>query len=87
MNALMTTVQTAVLPEHVLHSTWFGVLAAFVALNTIMYCALSLAKVLPKLYLSDWITSTNRRSQTRSIYPDGYVAPDEVTEGLLDPVA
>jgi hypothetical protein len=87
MDALTTTLQTAVLPEHVLHSAWFGVLASFVALNTIMYCALSLAKVLPKLYLSDWVTSTNRRSQTRSIYPDGYVVPDEVTEDLLDPVA
>ena len=87
MDALMTTAQTAVLSEKVLHTAWFGVLASFVALNTIMYCALSLAKVLPKLYLSDWVTSSNRRAQTRSIYPDGYLAPEDVAEDLLDPVA
>jgi hypothetical protein len=80
----MTTL-TTLLPEHVLHTPWFTVLASFVALNTLMYCALSLAKVLPKVYLSDWITSTNRRAQTRSIYPEGYVAPDE--DEVLDPVA
>lgn len=54
-----------------MHTEWFAVLTAFVALNTIMYVALAIGKVLPKLYLSDWVHSPDRRSQTRSIYPDG----------------
>ena len=58
------------LPEGVLHSEWFAVLATFVALNTVMYCAL--AKVLPKVYVTDWIHTRNRRAETRSIYPDGF---------------
>ena len=81
------TTLTTLLPEQVLHTPWFTVLASFVALNTIMYCALSLPKVLPKVYLSDWIPSTNRRAQTRSIYPEGYAAPLTDDEELLDPVA
>ena len=36
-----------------------------------MYAALALAKILPKLYHSDWVRPNARRSQTRSIYPDG----------------
>ena len=58
------------LPESVLHSSLFAVLAAFVAINTVIYACLALSNILPKLYLSDWITSRNRRSETRGIYPD-----------------
>lgn len=57
------------LPESILHSDWFAVLAAFVAINTVMYAAMAIAHLLPKVYLSDWITSGNRRSDTRSIFP------------------
>jgi hypothetical protein len=75
----------------VLHTEWFAVLTAFVALNTIMYVALAVGKVLPKLYVSDWVASPDRRSQTRSIYPDGYVdvaeVGDEPRDALLDRVA
>ena len=53
-----------VLPTAVLHTQRFAVLSAFVALNTIMDVALAVAKVLPKVYVSDWIRSPNRRSQT-----------------------
>ena len=58
------------LPESLLHSSLFAVLAAFVAINTVMYSALALAKLLPKLYLTDWVQRANQRSETRSIYPD-----------------
>lgn len=58
------------LPESVLHSELFGVLAAFVAINTMMYGALALAKMLPKVYVSDLARHRNRRSETRSIDPD-----------------
>lgn len=58
------------LPESFLQTNYFGVLAAFVALNTVMYLALAVAKTLPKIYASDLLTRNNTRSQTRSIYPD-----------------
>lgn len=61
------------LPEETLQTHWFAVLSAFVAINTVMYVALAIAKVLPKWYLSDFVTSRSRRSETRSIYPDSDV--------------
>jgi hypothetical protein len=79
------TILTTVLPTALLRSDWYAVLTAFVALNTIMYVALAVAKVLPKLYVSDWVRSPNRRSQTRSIYPEGYVAaPQPVADRRSD---
>jgi len=62
------------LPEAVLHSSLFAVLAAFVAINTVMYGALALAKLFPKVYVTDWFQRRNERSETRSIYPDGQTA-------------
>lgn len=61
------------LPQSVLRSQLFAVLSAFVAINTLVYVALTVAKLLPKVYLSDWFTSPERRRQTRSIHPDGPV--------------
>jgi hypothetical protein len=58
------------LPERFLESGAFQFLAAFVALNTIMYVALAVAKMLPKIYFSDLIHRRGRRSETRSIHPD-----------------
>ena len=58
------------LPESVLHSGWFAVLAAFVAINTVMYVVLATATVLPKVHVSDWFTSRDRRTLNRSIYPE-----------------
>ena len=36
------------LPSTVLQSGWFQVLAAFVAINTLVYAGLSLAKLFPR---------------------------------------
>lgn len=58
------------LPEAIVHSETFGVLAAFVAINTVMYVAFAIAKMLPKFYVSDFVNHRNRRRETRSIYPD-----------------
>jgi hypothetical protein len=58
------------LPASVLHSGFFAVLVAFVAVNTVMYGAMALGKMLPKAYPSDWVPGRNRRAQSRSIYPD-----------------
>lgn len=62
-----------VLPESIISAHWFAVLAAFVAINTLVYVSLSIVKLLPKIYLSDWRGGRNRRAETRSIYPDGEV--------------
>lgn len=75
----MVTVQPAVvpmgvlLPDSILRNELIAVLAAFVAINTIVYVTLAVAKILPKLYLSDHLSARNRRSETRSIDPDAPV--------------
>ncbi len=58
------------LPDSILRNELIAVLAAFVAINTIVYVTLAVAKILPKLYLRDYLSSRNRRSETRSIDPD-----------------
>ncbi len=63
------------LPASVLQSDAFGLLAAFVALNTIVYLTLAVAKMLPKVYLSDYTGGRNRRRETRSIHPDAPANP------------
>ena len=58
-----------ILPESTLRSDTFAVLAAFVAINTVMYGALAVAKMLPKVYVADWFTDRHRRAESRSIHP------------------
>jgi len=58
------------LPENIMHTQWFAVLSVFVAVNTVLYLTLAIIKLLPKVYLSDWIAQHNRRGETRSIYPN-----------------
>lgn len=61
------------LPESILRNEFVAVLAAFVAINTIVYVTLAIAKVLPKVYFGDWIGTRTRRGETRSIRPDAPV--------------
>ena len=61
------------LPESTLREEFIAVLSAFVAINTMVYVTLAIAKILPKVYVSDWFTSRNRRSENRSIDPDAPV--------------
>ena len=61
------------LPVSVLYSPWFGVLSAFVAVNTVMYVTLAILKMLPRLHPAGWFRRQNTRSETRSIYPDAPV--------------
>lgn len=63
------------LPEELMHSRWFAVLSAFVAINTVLYLTLAIVKILPKAYLSDWVDHRNRRAETRSIYPESEPGP------------
>ena len=58
-------------PDSLTRSEFFGVLTAFVAINTIIYASLAVANILPKIYPADWIHKLNRRSETRGIHPDG----------------
>ena len=58
------------LPDSIMRHEAIAVLAAFVAINTIVYVTLSVAKMLPKVYVSDWFTTRDRRAETRSIHPD-----------------
>jgi hypothetical protein len=69
--AILASIPTGILfPEGILHSDWFAVLATFVAINTLMYGALAIAKILPKVHPGDWVRTRNQRSETRSIHPD-----------------
>ncbi|TFB77936.1 hypothetical protein E3O06_00050 [Cryobacterium glaciale] len=64
------------LPGSVLQSDFFAILATFVAINTVMYAALAIAKILPRVYLGDLVPGQRRRLETRSIYPES--DPDAV---------
>lgn len=58
------------LPESFMHSRFFIILATLVALNTVIYAALSLVHVIPKWFRSSWLRGHRPRAVTRSIYPD-----------------
>jgi hypothetical protein len=57
------------LPASILDHSWFAVLSTFVAINTIMYTVLALAKIAPKIYVSDLVHRRDRRTTNRSIHP------------------
>ena len=67
--------QGVLLPEATVHTGWFAVLAAFVAINTVMYVVLAVAKTLPRVYVSDWVGSRVRRAESRSIHPEERADP------------
>ena len=58
------------LPEGVVYSRTFAVLAGFVAINTVMYVALSIGKTLPRVNPGAWLPRRRQRGETRSIFPD-----------------
>lgn len=59
------------LPETFLQSEFFQVLATFVAINTLMYVTLAIAKMLPRVYVTDLIRRRNTRRE-----PRGIIGPD-----------
>jgi hypothetical protein len=64
---------SAVFPSSWLTSTWYGTLTAFVAVNTLVYVALSISKILPRVHPTTWFRRQNgasQRRETRSIYPE-----------------
>jgi len=56
------------LPDTVLATAFFAVFSAFVGINTVIYVVLAVAKILPKIYFTDWVRGRNRRVAARSIY-------------------
>lgn len=68
LNNLVTGI---LLPESFMHSTFFVILATLVALNTVVYAALSIVHVFPKWFRASWLRRQRQRGMTRSIYPDG----------------
>ena len=58
-----------VLSPDVLTSRPVQVLAAFVAVNSLIFVVLAVMSLFPKLHPSNWFTSRDRRSETRSIDP------------------
>ncbi len=78
MNVVAALTVATILPESILGNRWFAVLSTCVAINTILYVSLSIFQILPKPYLSDVVQRHGRRAETRSIYPNGRSAPDEV---------
>lgn len=71
------------LPDSALSSPFFAVFSAFVGINTVIYVVLAVAKILPKIYLTDWVGGRNRRSTDRSIYGSAPV-PGPPTERRRD---
>ena len=60
------------LPESVLSTTWFSILASFVAINNVVYLVLGIVKIIPKIKLRR-SRGRDRRSETRSIDPNAPV--------------
>lgn len=70
MSGMLLLPSGILLPESVLHSDFFAILAAFVAINTVIYAALAIAKIVPMVHLGDLAPGRQRRSETRSIHPE-----------------
>lgn len=51
------------------HPTILNVLAAFVAINTLMYVCLAMLKMLPRIHVPKALQRPYSRSETRSIFP------------------
>lgn len=60
------------LPESVLATSWFSVLASFVAINTVIYLVLGIIKIIPVIRFSTG-QGRDRRSETRNIDPEASV--------------
>lgn len=55
------------LPESFLASEFFQVLATFVAINSLVYVTLAVAKMLPRIHPTEWWPRRNRRREPRGI--------------------
>ncbi|HEY3546829.1 MAG TPA: hypothetical protein VGK17_12190 [Propionicimonas sp.] len=67
------------LPEWILHTDSFQILATFVAINSLMYATLAVLKVLPRGYALARFNGRNRRRENRSIHPEPPAPTDTPT--------
>jgi hypothetical protein len=67
------------LPEWILHTDSFQILATFVAINSMMYATLAVLKVLPGGYALARFNGRNRRRENRSIHPEPPALKDTTT--------
>ena len=67
------------LPEWILHTDSFQILATFVAINSLMYATLAVLKVLPRGYSLTRFNGRNRRRDNRSIHPEPHAPEDTPT--------
>ncbi len=70
----MTFLAGMVLPSSWLGTAWYATLTGFVAVNTLIYVVLSLAKLAHPVHPGQWIYSLRTRRQRRedrSIHPPG----------------
>lgn len=65
-----TWLEGLLLPDAFMETRFFVILATLVALNTVIYAALSVVHVIPHWFRSSWLRRNRKRSMTRSIYPD-----------------
>lgn len=80
---------SGILAEPMMQSMPLRVLTAFVAINTVIYSVLAVAKILPRVYPSTWFRGRNRRVEDRSIHPAAMPAarePDGADGGPVTPV-
>lgn len=70
---MLTAVAAPLVTDHV---TTVSILAAFVALNTMLYVGLALIKMTPRIRLGRRLRRSYVRAETRSIHPAaGWTAP------------
>lgn len=60
---LMALVGGILMSSDVLQTSWFRVLAAFVAVNTLVYMTLAVLTILPRVYPSEWWRRLRGRTQ------------------------
>lgn len=72
------------LPESTLAAEWFGIFAAFVAINTVIYVLLSVSKLFPVIRFGRRGDGQSRRVETRSIYPEGFAQYQRGDDGADD---
>lgn len=58
------------IPSSLMSTPFFAVLSTLVAVNTLIFVTLAVAKMLPAIHPAEILHRRGRRKETRSIYPD-----------------
>jgi hypothetical protein len=74
----VTLIGGILFPTWWLGTPWYATLTAFVAVNTLVYVVLSVAKIAPPAHPGQWLyalRNPGRRREDRSIHPPGVPLP------------